>query len=299
MMKQFLQDVQIKLQERLGSDYEVRLQLVMKNNSVEKRGLVIIHNDANVSPTIYMDYYFQQFSNGASMEEVVTDIIASYRHNAVSEKVDIVKFYDNTATFGLKLISKSANAELLKVVPYQTVVDDYVVIPLLVLQEENFGNATITVRHELMDMILNYYNFDSADEFFEIARANEKSRGFVVESMSDILQNMMSSMDFERDMYERDVNCNMYVITNKKMVFGATALCFTDLLDDVARKCYSHEMIILPSSIHELICVEATVEDMELFKQMVLQVNQEVAEEDVLGTTVIYYNADTKEFKTL
>ena len=53
MMKQFLQDVQIKLQERLGSDYEVRLQLVMKNNSVEKRGLVIIHNDANVSPTIY------------------------------------------------------------------------------------------------------------------------------------------------------------------------------------------------------------------------------------------------------
>lgn len=299
MMKQFLQDVQIRLQERLGSDYEVRSQLVMKNNNVEKRGLVILHKEENVSPTIYMEYYFQEFKNGVAIEELVTDIITAYRHNAISEKVDIVKFFEHTDTFGLKLISKSSNGELLKIVPYQTVVDDYVVIPLLVLQEEKFGNATITVRHELMNMIVRYYNFDSVEEFFEIARANEEAKGFTVNCMEDVLENLMSGVDLEKEMYERDVDCNMYVISNRSMIFGAVALCFTELLDEVARKFYSNEMIILPSSVHELICIEGTEDDMAVLKRIVIDINKELAEEDVLSSMVIHYNANTREFKTL
>lgn len=296
-MKQFLQDVQIKLQERLGSDYEVRPQLVIKNNSVEKHGFSIIHKDENVSPTIYMEYYFQEYKNGMSIDELVTDIISAYRHNAINEKIDIAKLFSDTATFGLKIVSKKSNEELLKTVPYQTVIDDYVVIPLLYVSEKPFESATITVKRELMDMIVNYYSFNSDEDFFAIARSNEKAKGFIISNMLEILKSMMSDMEFDEYMYE---DCNMYVITNNNKNFGAIALCFTDLLDEVAYKFDSHEMIILPSSIHELICVEGTEQDMTRMKEMVREVNKtEVSEEEVLGSTVICYNADTKEFKTL
>ena len=57
---------------RLGNK-QVKLQKIVKNNSVQKTALLIMSEDVNISPVIYLDEFYMQMSN-KSFEEVLKSI---------------------------------------------------------------------------------------------------------------------------------------------------------------------------------------------------------------------------------
>jgi len=90
----------------------------------------------------------------------------------------------------------------------------------------------------------------------------------------------------------------MNVLSNKSRNLGAGLpfLC-TDVLKDLAETWQSNEIIILPSSIHELIAIPSDMADSEYINQMIASVNADVvSEKERLADHFYVYHADSDCF---
>ena len=56
--------VQREVEKRAGENYRVKLNDVMKNNGVVLRGITLMQDDSNISPTIYLNPYYDAYENG-------------------------------------------------------------------------------------------------------------------------------------------------------------------------------------------------------------------------------------------
>ena len=56
--------VREEVERRTGDNYRVRLNDVRKNNGVVLRGLTVMQDDSNISPTIYLNNYMRSISVG-------------------------------------------------------------------------------------------------------------------------------------------------------------------------------------------------------------------------------------------
>ena len=70
--EEFKMRVVNEVARRLGNK-QVKLQKIVKNNSVQKTALLIMSEDVNISPVIYLDEFYMQMSN-KSFEEVLKSI---------------------------------------------------------------------------------------------------------------------------------------------------------------------------------------------------------------------------------
>lgn len=79
----------------------------------------------------------------------------------------------------------------------------------------------------------------------------------------------------------------MYFMSNKTAVHGASSVLDTEVLTDFAKKHNTKSLLILPSSIHEVIIIpDGKEEEMEFMKAMVRDVNiKEVSPEERLSDT--------------
>ena len=87
--------VREELERRTGDCYKVRLNDVTKNNGVVLRGLTVTQDDSNISPTIYLNNYYEEYMKGrATLLNVVNDVMDTYQRNKVNQSVDMRYFLD-------------------------------------------------------------------------------------------------------------------------------------------------------------------------------------------------------------
>ncbi|MBQ6223438.1 MAG: hypothetical protein IJJ44_12570, partial [Solobacterium sp.] len=92
---------------------------------------------------------------------------------------------------------------------------------------------------------------------------------------------------------EDDDNSEMVVVTNSNMAYGASALFYDGVMNRVADR-IGGSYYVLPSSVHEVICVPAYRMEWTDLQSMVRNINDTVvSDEDVLSDNVYYYDADT------
>lgn len=81
--KQLVQD----LQEKLGEEYHIKITDIEKNNGVFLEGIIIIKEESEISPNIYLEYFYDRYREGESLEEIVEEILIMYHetmeHNPV------------------------------------------------------------------------------------------------------------------------------------------------------------------------------------------------------------------------
>ena len=68
----FICHVLQKMQEELGEDIKVSLQDVTKNNGVVLTGLTFTQKNVNISPTVYLEDFFEKYREGTAMEDIQT-----------------------------------------------------------------------------------------------------------------------------------------------------------------------------------------------------------------------------------
>lgn len=79
------------------------------------------------------------------------------------------------------------------------------------------------------------------------------------------------------------------IITNKKKMYGAGTIFKTDVFRDIA-DAHGKDLYILPSSIHEVLIIDAITEDVDYLINMVREINEGfVAPEDRLSDNVYRY----------
>lgn len=85
----------------------------------------------------------------------------------------------------------------------------------------------------------------------------------------------------------------MFVLSNKRKINGASIILYNEPLDELSDK-LSDDLLIMPSSIHEVLAIPASSMDAIDLKQMVREVNDtEVSEQEILGYSVYRYNRET------
>ncbi len=95
----------------------------------------------------------------------------------------------------------------------------------------------------------------------------------------------------ETKQMQPEENWPMYVVTNQSRLYGAAVLFYSDILDELAKK-FEGDLLILPSSIHEVLVLPYMGEAYhQAFLKMVRQANQTVVlEEEILSDSIYRYD---------
>ena len=119
----------------------------------------------------------------------------------------------------------------------------------------------------------------------------EEIEGIMGESKSKTFDNSLQNIDKEQE---------MYILTNQDKYYGAATIFYPNVMEQVA-EAFGQNMIILPSSCHEVILTKGEnvgKADIERLQVMVKKINEtQVAPEDRLTNQVYIYDRDTKKIQ--
>lgn len=293
----FKSSAMASIQKHFGTDATVSLHPVTKNNNIRLDGLTIQEKSSNISPTIYLNYYYEDYLKGRSLSSIIEDIIASYHRSRSDTNLDLSFFTDYQKVryhIIYKLINYEKNRELLPDIPHFRFLDLAVVFSCLILNTSN-GNATILIHNHHLEL----WNI-TADQLYDTAKKNTPLLlPWEINNMKDVLKDFYSDADTGIYNDADDFNLPMYVLTNTSRLYGASCILYPGVLKAFADALDS-DLYILPSSIHEVLLLPKTspANILEL-NSMIEEVNASQLQGDELLSDHVYYYTRTSGFVSM
>ncbi|MBO5207924.1 MAG: hypothetical protein J6B68_01120 [Lachnospiraceae bacterium] len=303
IFEQFKTKVCSALKEVMGEEYEIAYKEVTKNNGVVLRGIIIAKEGSNVSPTIYIDELYDDYKEGRAFGDIIYDILCAYQRSAKEIQMDM-NFFTQYAQVKkrvlYKLIHLESNRKLLEDIPYVKW-NDLAIVFYYAMEEEYCGKATILIRNSHLKM----WGID-VDTLYQDAKANmTKLLPEELLPIKKIIQEFLSK-NLQQEIEEDEIGLSeststmMYVLSNRDRIFGAASILYSEAMKELTKK-LNKNLIILPSSVHEVILVpDNGTTEKSLFKDMVKEVNDtQVEPEEILSYSVYYYDRITEKIKIL
>lgn len=293
--KTFLNQVAANIQASLGEHCRVSLERVRKNNGLLLDGICIEQPGDLIAPTIYLNSHYQEYEKGRPLEEICRLILETYRTRCSFPGLDPSMFRDFNRLRGsviYRLINAQSNRELLEEIPYIPYLDLAVVFCIYLAENEK-EQMTALIRNshlKLWDITIQDLEKCGKQNTPKLLPCTIKSLSQVItEFSSDPVDPQTQSYDFfdsKEDFYELP----LYVLTNKRNLYGAACIRYPDAIKNFADSRNS-DVLILPSSIHEVLITADTSEvDYDLISQIVFDINQsDVPIEDRLSNQVYRY----------
>lgn len=263
---------------------------IPKNNSSMK-GITIKFDNISMAPTVYPDFYYQDWQSGQSMNDIVSKIRSELIKTAPElSRFSINSLNRNSATTHLQaaVVGYENNKEWLKDVPHERVAD------LAVFAKWRMDTAVpgSVMTAKITEPLLAQLKL-TKEEALKIAKTNT-ARSAQFESMDTIMKNIMmdNGMDKElADMMLSDQSTPLSVLKNESGIDGAALIACPEVLKAVQKE-IGEDFYILPSSIHEVLVLPKSFnDDVEDLKQMVSSVNEaEVPLEDRLSDNVYEFD---------
>jgi len=302
----FKEKVITSVKQYYGEEYEVTIHPVQKNNGLILYGLNILKKDTHVCPTIYMEDYFNRYEGGCAFSSLFREIIDMYEKYKEPNFADLEYFYDyEKIREGLmvKIINVNLNKELLEDVPHR-IVNDLAIVCLVEIAQTNnhIGSVLIRNNHICMWGIRAQQLIDEAIE--SSARNNpimfRKLSDYIMEIYDKELDEEGNAWEEERmDALDGDAP-TMYLLTNAKQMFGAASMVYPGVLKEISEK-LGENYYIIPSSIHELIILPASVSGhIENINEMISSINSEMlSAEEVLSNHAYQYDIKSETIISL
>ncbi len=295
----FLETIKHSLKERLGPEFNLTLQPITKNNGLILNGLCIGKADERAAPTIYLNHFYESYQQGRPFQTILDDIMALYQNSPLPGELPIEEFLSQEQIMEkiiFRIINEPANRELLKEVPHISYPElDLSITFYLSLQRDEDSHLTALIynRHQKA------WN-RSTEELF-LAAGSNTPRLFParIRSLPEAIQDIVKKSP-EREMNEESLeeffdtaplSPPMYVLSNSSGLNGAGCLLYEGILKDFA-SCISSDLIILPSSIHEVLIIPYSKDiSFDELAETVFSINQEeVPEEDRLSNHIYFYS---------
>lgn len=159
-------------------------------------------------------------------------------------------------------------------------------LDLVVLYEVRNKNASMSMK--ITNDIMR--NFGITLEELDKAASNNRDN-YVVQDIFSMVVSLMpiSAQEIEEMRRAQAGGLQMYVLTNVQKVKGASALLYPELIEYTAQK-ENSDLIVIPSSIHEILMVKASGMDKDDISQIVQEANsQQVDEQERLSDHVYLY----------
>lgn len=279
----FISAVREGIRHSVKADVDVQIQTVVKNNGIERRGLTFQEKEINISPTIYLEEYYEQFQRGESMDEIIRHILELYYEVRFrkSWEMDYLKDYEEVRQrVVMKLINREQNMSLLKGIPYVSYLDFAVVFYILLSTKEN-ESATVTITNDH----LRYWGVEKEELYEDAMKNSPHLLPCTIKTMKQAVAEMLGT-----DAPENDVD-NMYIVSNETKNLGASCILYPHVMEKVYER-IGENFYILPSSIHEVIVIPESKSPMRTqLDCMIQEVNEtQVEEEEVLSSHAYYYS---------
>ena len=298
---EFVETVRAEVEKLCPYD-KIEVKKIIKNNSTEFYGLVIKKEGVSISPTIYLENYYEEYLCGRDIEFIVQEIVEidiRSREN-VELQIDTYRDFDKMKdAIMYKIINTECNVSTLQNIPHREYLDLSIVYYCLVTDFEGCS-ASWTINNEIMKLW-------GVDEEILFEKATENCKRILpcsIMSIMDVIYDLLASRenvneDMLEELLELEQGPQMYVITNRNKIFGASAIFYPGVLMEFAQQ--NGDFYILPSSIHEAIFIPASEKlDKDEMKSMVKDVNEtQVPKEDFLSNEVYFYDAEKNELRKL
>lgn len=285
--------VREELEKKVGDHCQVKLHDVRKNNGVVLKGITMMQENNNITPTIYLNNLYDDYKTGiTSIDNVIDDVISTYNRNKISHRVDMQYLLDYERIkhkIVYKLVNTEKNSELLKDVPHKEFLDLSIIFKCLISDSE-LGEASVLIHNVNMKM----WNV-TVEDLYQAAKENTpRILKYEIKRMMDVLYEIMNGApEFEHDecMAECSDSVPMYVLSNRNKVDGAACLLYPDLIQDFA-DAIGGSYYIIPSSIHEVLLLPAEhEEDSAEIKSMIREINDtQVITEEILSYSLYFYD---------
>jgi len=281
------------LQQYYGVEANVRLQSVQKVNGVILHGITVMREGSTIMPTLYLEYYFDQYNDGIPLHEIVHRFVLEYDNACINDDFDIAffEFYEQVKPhLGFKLLNYEMNRNLLKEIPHKRYLDLAIVCYCNIV-DDRIGKGTILIRNEHLDI----WKVDGGTVI------KDSMMNMPVMFPPDII----NMADLLRELYNDPLRLicvilPMYVLTTKARMYGAAALLYNGQLEAIAQE-VEGDFYLLPSSIHEIIILpKKYAAEEEYLSQMVDEINHEQVDlEEILSNHAYLYSNLTKEIISL
>lgn len=273
-MKYSIDEIRFEVAAGLGIPEEkVLVRNVEKENGVVKTGISIAPNpdeiDRTLNPVVYLEDLEDKLP-GCDTKRISSAIADAIRQNTkVLSESPFTKERILSAC-RIKVVSVLRNLSILDSCPHR-ITADFAEIVFMKADIPQEGSGYVRIDNNM----LKAFGIEE-DELFETARRNTEDDGFIFKPLSDMIA---PGLDDGED--------PLYVVTNDKCMYGASALAFPEKIEEY-KKQIGEDVYILPSSIHEvLLCRKSCSDDAEVLAMMVRDINStQVAEEDVLTNSV-------------
>ena len=279
--------------ERFGDDCKIEYKEVLKNNGIRLDGLLVRFSNKSISPTVYVNDYYDRYVAGEEIDEIADHIVWLIKNNSLEDDFDpesLILFENIKERIVYKLVNYEKNEDLLKTVPHKKFLD-LAVVYYISIKEDIFESASILINNAHLELWGK--TMEDIDRL-----AKENSPRILKPELKSMAQTLMEIIRHEKKKPEdidEDVlsDCGMYVLSNEKKQFGASAILYDNVIKDFSESLNS-DLYILPSSVHEVIMIPSLlVDSVDKLNEMICEVNAtQVPLIDILSNHSYYYSRD-------
>lgn len=290
---EFVRIVEKEVNNTLEGGMHAKLYTAIKNNSQKRIGIVVEHPDINISPTIYLEDYFEKYDCGERIEDIVHEILVLYEKVKCEKSWNTEVFEDYEKIKGkiaFRIINTEKNRGLLQKIPHVHFLDLSIVFYVL-LDTDKEGTATMLIYNDNLEC----WGVNQKDLLATAFKNAECILTPELVAMRGVMEEIINPDTNKREniLESRRVEGDevMYVLTNGIRSFGAACILYPGMLKTLG-EILGADYYVLPSSIHEVILVTKscgmTFPEM---CDMVQEVNREqVAAEEFLSDHAYFYS---------
>lgn len=271
-------------------EYQASINHVVKNNSVELDGICLHKHGEHLSPTVYLNPFYEQYLEGRPLKSILGEIVSTLNNDVPRLEVPASLYDDYEAVkpqIIFRIVNYYKNEEQLKDCPYLPFCDLAITFRWLV-HADSFGIASSLITNRELEL----WNV-TVEELYNVASQNTR-RLFphYIQPMQDLLAEYLQEDEELKYIYDSSPSSfQIYILTNKSRINGSTCMIYDHVLADFAKQ-QNCDIYILPSSIHEVLLIPARygLEEQSLL-ELVHDANRTVVNiTDVLSDSIYRYD---------
>ncbi len=303
-MEEFTQKIADIANMKLGESYKVKVHTIEKINTGKQTALIIMDSRGNVSPNFYPGSFYSGYISGVYTIAKVADIVINEYHSIkgiIQDNKETAmhlseKEWVNERLF-IQLINNNQNTSFLNDAVYSDYAGLSLVLYVLV-SDDGDGIAKVKVTKNMCrnfgweEKEILAYALENTVKLFpaEVCTIEKRLGRFMNIEAGDIT--ITDSQDFDGN--------GLMVLSNKRGMYGATAVFYPGVLRNIAEK-KGTGLFLIPSSIHEFIVIADNglyaPQDLE---NMLMEVNStEVTLDEILSDNLYYYSYENGRLSIL
>lgn len=298
----FLVQQETGVEERFAQeDFLVSVVQVCKNNGIILDGISVQYKGEPVSPSIYLNQYYEKYQLGYPLVAVLEDMVNRYLEIRSYEGIPVINHLDFDGIKDkviVRLVNYERNKEQLEDCPFIPYLDLAITFRILVGKDPMGMASALVGNREFKGWEI------SLEDLYELALSNTmREFSWCMDSLATVIVNSLKQRlpehtqdELVKEIQLLEKNCNgvtMFVLSNEDGLNGATSILYDSVIRDFARV-QDCNVFVLPSSVHEVMLVpESSWTDPKALKELIHDANQSsVGLIDLLSDELYYYDRE-------